>query len=847
LAGWLCALVLACCCVPRGMSQYIEAEDTELAAQAAAMKADVCGSLEDQEVDQEAGREGLQSLMGGSNIVLEAILASKSADDTTDAIVEDVVDPGFIISIGYPILLAILTLLLYVILCYTSYPCYKCCRCCCRPKEPAKHTVKAKVVCLLLLCVSVIGIIVGGSLAIAASSKAVSGFDHVTCTAATMTDTIMSGSTSAPTFIGLIPMFRAIEGVDNSLDDNSDMMTEFWSILDKTQSIADVNTLLAEILDALSSNIGHASNTNPSDTAGSLYHECTTLQTLTDPLDAARDSLKGSVGEAIVNARSSAEEAMNSRADIQTSLRSAADAMKDFKKQIRSLKAFVDPDGFFYAVREQLGSQAMVSSLMYTFGAITVLMFGFCAMGVYFVKEVNKADNNLVDDDIPRFNKTPHRIACCAWSCACLPISSGCILAGLMLVIAAPIACMCDIMDKLSEDLLTQMSAGLDMELPESGGFSIQQLIGTCLAPDDPSLNANMLDLVMTSNGTEQVTTRAYLEATITAPLDLAFDTLATAMDSSTTMAGNSQFTSLVQFFEETPFSSTCIPAFSDNSVVDATVLLGDDDLKTALETSMSCPDVTPDINGTTTATISGIDSLNTKMANVSTGSVATSTTTTCLKEWTCDPASGRAAACAEAKKVIALKERLAQPGIFKCKRFVDAFGAPCDPKDMVYNTVTKTWSSDCMFTQAGSSTDGWQTEEASCTIVELEDTITNLAAALTKTLERFDIEVQNAGNVINVDLRALCYAYIVTPVLSIIDGIRCGFMAQTWDGIINGLCFEGVVAFGDMGKSYFVTSVFLVYMALVLYSFWRMSIDNVNLEAKRRHELAKIHAVPSS
>mmetsp|Transcript_78480 Transcript_78480/g.163043 ORF Transcript_78480/g.163043 Transcript_78480/m.163043 type:complete len:844 (+) Transcript_78480:81-2612(+) len=806
---------------------YIEDEDETLAAQAASLKDDVCSSISDVEVDEEAGRESLVSFMGtDENIVLTSILAASNTDEVTDNIKDEVLDAGYIISVGYPIGVGVFILVCYFGFCCSAYPCCQCCRCC-KQKEPLPHTKKMKIICFIFLVLAVIGIIIASIVGIVASNKAVNGFDRVSCASSTLLDTVLSGSTTSPTFVGLLPALRIVESVDNSLDDGSEALETLYGILNQTDPMREAGDLVTAIIKAISTNIGDEDNTAPADATGSLNHDCSALAVLADPLSEIADTLGSSLGSMIIDARQSAADVLSVKNTVQQSIRDAASALVDLKKAFRNLEGFIKDDGAFYQVRDNLDSQAIISSLGLTLWALLILCCASCSMGAYYWKEVSQDKNGETT-----FSKSPHRCACLAWGCALIPVLAGCLVGGIISVVSSPLASVCDIMDKLSEPLLVQMSPGLELAIDDDGLFSIPTLVGTCVAPEDTSMNANILELIQTEANGTKVSMKEFLGGQVTEPVDMAFDSLAAVADLTTSVVTDS-VQALREQIAANPFRGTCLPTNVD------TATLGDDDLAVAATTTMLCADSNSSLDGVSTTTLTGMATLNDLMSSVSLTEMDSTMDYPCAKTFTCDPTSSRQAQCNAANDVIAYKERMLAPNLFDCRRFVNEAGEFCNPGDMTFDSTTNTWSNDCIFVQENGQT-GTKAVTASCNITELEDLILELNGALLVSLTRFDSEAQRFLVLINSDLRDAMYEYIITPVMDLVEGIRCGFMAEAWDGLVAGLCFEGVVGLGTVGRVYFAEAMMLVYMAIVMYVFWRMAIDNVNLENRKKQEAKK-------
>mmetsp|Transcript_53048 Transcript_53048/g.151940 ORF Transcript_53048/g.151940 Transcript_53048/m.151940 type:complete len:133 (-) Transcript_53048:63-461(-) len=121
------------------------------------------------------------------------------------------------------------------------------------------------------------------------------------------------------------------------------------------------------------------------------------------------------------------------------------------------------------------------------------------------------------------------------------------------------------------------------------------------------------------------------------------------------------------------------------------------------------------------------------------------------------------------------------------------------------------------------------------CSLAEFDAYVKAYDPLLQKVFQRLDSEAGMFASDISADLNDLVDTYLVAPTMKIIDGVTCGFMPKFYRGIVDGLCFQGVVGFRMIAKSYVVLSVFVLFLALVMHVFWRFAIGNVNADVEER------------
>jgi len=163
---------------------------------------------------------------------------------------EDVKNPGFIFKAAYPIIFAVITVIIYGICCWTGCPCCRCCRAC-KNKEPAARGMICKLTLLGMVIVALAGILAGGITTISGVGRSVDGFDNVGCATATVLDTTLSGSIN-PAFIGLLPILKTIDTMDQNFNNGSAMLDDFAKIIDSTKPIEDAVKLASDVLAVLS-------------------------------------------------------------------------------------------------------------------------------------------------------------------------------------------------------------------------------------------------------------------------------------------------------------------------------------------------------------------------------------------------------------------------------------------------------------------------------------------------------------------------------------------------------------------------------------------------------------------
>mmetsp|Transcript_157024 Transcript_157024/g.500800 ORF Transcript_157024/g.500800 Transcript_157024/m.500800 type:complete len:160 (-) Transcript_157024:837-1316(-) len=146
----------------------------------------------------------------------------------------------------------------------------------------------------------------------------------------------------------------------------------------------------------------------------------------------------------------------------------------------------------------------------------------------------------------------------------------------------------------------------------------------------------------------------------------------------------------------------------------------------------------------------------------------------------------------------------------------------------MFWNSVTMTWNNDCTFKDSSGKRTMY-TMNTTCTMQEFEDYLKKFDQVMEKVFARIDTEAGKLGAEIDTKLRNLVNTFLITPAMSIIDGVTCGFMPIFYRAVVDGLCFQGVVGLRMVAKSYVVLSFFMVFLAIAMYTFWSLAVSNYN------------------
>jgi hypothetical protein len=189
-------------------------------------------------------------------------------------------------------------------------------------------------------------------------------------------------------------------------------------------------------------------------------------------------------------------------------------------------------------------------------------------------------------------------------------------------------------------------------------------------------------------------------------------------------------------------------------------------------------------------------------------------------------------AQCTATNTLLAAKRDVMTDDAFRCDVFETDNGQACDVLNMVQtNSQTNNWANDCL------RSDGTlRRKRVNCTLDEFKNYTTAFDQRIGLTMARVDATTSAVSAQINDDMRALIQTEILDPVNGIINGVQCNWLAQYYQEVIWGICYQGTVSLNEIGTTYVGLGLLLVCLVALMYALWRRAVDNVKLrDAKGR------------
>lgn len=831
-------IALLYCTLGAAENPYVTPEDTKVAEQANFKVKEYCGDKPDMDVDRSEGREELLKAAGGENIILNVLTKAKDPSEIPGVLQEEAI-PSLFYKVA-PLAMAFVMLFLWLICCWTACPCCKCCRC---AKE--RHTSLAlKIIALFLIIGLAGGILISAGLAIKGYNTAVDGFDNVACSSAEFLNITLSGQVSPP-FLGMIPLLGKFNELDENLDNNSAFVNEISSILSRTEKITEAVGLASQTLDLLANMMQNDANTQPKTSSGADgFHTCVGCKDLSDALESARTALDEGIASALAGAREEVDAQLSpaNRQDLQQSFRNSTSPLVQVTTTVReAFSFFVEDDGAFDRMRWFVDTWFYEIVLAIIFAAAILMVCGCSTVSCFTFRE--KATRREVGAN--PYNRSMYRCASCTWCCAFLYAIIAFLIGGLLYAISVPVSGTCLVMDDVNSQMLKDIAPAINLSTNSANFDMVADIIDNCFNPADPSKNANLMDIlkVQGANGSnESVSMRTRMSEEMQDQIVKQFDEITATLTNLSVpgLVDSPEVVALTAFLAQNPMDAFILPDQARMSDDDRFKALSDG-LEIAFGTSMSCSDFNS--SDAALGNIPGIDSFEADLAAF--GDLSNSSSTCAKSLLTCtDP--GNNATCDAGSNYADLKQELLLSSQYRCDLFEDPGDSSqyCNPGNMTHSSGA--WTNDCLDPVTRRAT----IKPRTCTLSEFVAYVQSFNATINRVLSRVDTTVPEVKDIINVDMRAAMDTFLLDPVTEIVDGVTCGFVATTYQELIDGLCYQGVNGFTTVARSYVACAALSCILLLLTFTLWCRGVNNFNAwEAKEneRKALEKRPAVGSS
>jgi len=640
-------------------------------------------------------------------------------------------------------------------------------------------------------------------------------------------------------FIGLIPVEEQFIALEGHLTDGSTFFQKLESKMDETRQIDGAVALASATVAELKTTL-EAVNAM----AVQKKHTCQLCDQLVPQLDSLVDLLDNGVGAALVDARSqvSAQLQGPQMEELAQTFRDGVTPIRDTKNAMTaSIGWFVTPGGldkytpFFQGQASPLGLMIIYACLCLSL----FLLCGICSLGCWHFKEKK---------EVCEPGENPHRklspmCSRCTWCNSMILAMNLCLLGGIIMIVSVPISGLCLYLFDMDGPLIQTSSDIIGIDLGTSSDMVIA-VVDRCLsikaAETYAGQSSNLMDIyqVESADGTMQ-SMREQVVTTAIDPVNEAFGEITSSLDSagSAELSQESALIALRDALATIAVSSSMFPDFDVlQSDPDYMALGGNADLAAeSAQTSLNCDTVIVSLDGTDT-TSKGITSYVSYVSAMDSG-ISSSAGTSCANKDSAVSCDGSllppmSQYCDAAANLVDLKMEALQVTTLSCNLFRDASGNSCDPRNMVLNTMTNTWSNICLGSNGEVSRD-----VQNCDLSGIDDYVNYYNERLEKVIQYLDWQVVTQLDAVNVGLRAVVDDNIVNPIYSIVDQFECAFMRDFWTGLLDGFCYRGANGFAKLGTSYVISAFTAFVTAIAGYATFRLAQDNMDVWAEREAE----------
>lgn len=777
-------------------------------------------------------QETLEEAVGGDNIIATVLEKSDTPEDMGTVASEEV-SMGWLITKAGPLILLFVLLPIYCLCCWTACPFCKVLRI--GAKERKTNLIVFLVGFVLIFLIG-FGVIISGSVAVTGHAGVSDGFQNMGCSTALLLNMTLSGEND-PQFIGMLPMLQTFNTLDGLLDEGSTFIIDMNALLDSTQELDTAVAGASGILGLLSSTLALPGNAQPSAGGTDLKHECQFCTKVAEAVAPVQVALESGAGKSLQNARSEVKEQLSGQAktDLQGTLRAAASPIMMVKDMFRDTFGGLVGDDM-ESMQEQVAGDGVKGGIVLIL--LCAMLLTACSLASFVSFYLCGPNKRAVTDEKTEekqknpYSKLPVRISCYTWCCAFYLIFVALLFGGILTMLTVPFSGVCLIMHDINAASLRRMGGALGMNMSATGNDMdmVFDIIDNCFAETDPSANANLLDIVKTTNenGT-LVSIREEVVEGVKDQIKNQFVDATSKMTSgnATTMATSPEVTSLRNMLALNDVRVMILPAASmaSDSIYNplANAQSGAANIQplaSYMTTGVSCTDETPaGVPGFSSA-VPGLNTFDTALTNLGTTPVNTYGDS-CADKVTC---SG-GAICQAANAYLDLKQKIRSVAQYRCDLFEDPDNpaAYCDPKDM-----TASYLGDCM-TKANGEVVPLKPKQKDCNLVEFKQYIQDFDVRIQKTFARMDVKVASVGPTITGTLQSLVKQFILDEIDVVADGAGCWFMTKTYRSMIDGFCYQGVYGLIMIANAYVATAVLCLIMILILYTLWRVSADNYN------------------
>jgi len=495
---------------------YRTAEDDEASALAKQRVEEECADVDFSDVDEEAGRQALESGAGEDNLVLEMMKASKKPGDLGREF-RNIVGPGWAIRTAGPMVFSLILGVVWFICCWTACPFCRCCRC---GQRQRKTPLWLKFLLLAAIVVLVISMVICAMLAFRGKGHIEGGLNSISCTASQVLDSTLNGN-EEESFIGILPLLDEFGELRSQLDDGSAFVREVQDVVSDTEEVERALFVTTESLELLAETLGLDENKKRPGIEDKMDDLIEAVQLLST-------AVSDGVAIALANAREEVDVQLSSenRAALRDIFDDAITPLREAATSVRTSMNFFIRDGFGDVKDTALNiAGAAIISI-----AIVIFLVGACGCSAgllctFMERHDTKGGGNP-------WNRHIAPCACTTWCFGWLYAFLVFFFGGFMIVCLVPLSSTCLVMDDLNTELLKEILPSLGVDFDESGEDTfgmIADVIDGCFAKKGAS-GKSLTDIIYFMEGGVKVTLTEKIKGQTTEPIEEQFANLRTKL-----------------------------------------------------------------------------------------------------------------------------------------------------------------------------------------------------------------------------------------------------------------------------------------------------------------------------
>jgi hypothetical protein len=289
-----------------------------------------------------------------------------------------------------------------------------------------------------------------------------------------------------------------LEVLSSTLDSGSDFVTGLETILNDTESIDQSVYLATETLALLRDTLALPENRYPG-----TFHECLFCSGVSSILDPVVNTLSGSLGQQLKDARQAARDQLSeaNREEMKQLLNTAVQPLTDVKDLVRDAFEPLVTEGDWVQIRDDLFLAEITAVFSVT---VLALMFGFSSLIGIQCCCLRERDHE------GKYIRLPSRCGCCNWCCGWFLVLLAFFLGGTLQLLSLPVSAVCLTLDELSGQLLTTTAGALDVKSMGDGFTILTDIVDQCVNPADPNTPSNFADILFIKDSSS--TSRTFRE-----------------------------------------------------------------------------------------------------------------------------------------------------------------------------------------------------------------------------------------------------------------------------------------------------------------------------------------------